>query len=253
MIDIKDFTHNQLRALYSTILDSGYTIVPFARYLAEKPFQNFVILRHDVDRKKSNALEIAKIENGLGICSSYYFRYPYTFDPRLITEISAMGHEVGYHYEVLAKTGGDYKKAIHLFKNELRIFREAVEVKTICAHGSPLSPHNNSDLWKTYPFERCGVSGDAQLSVDNPVSFFTDTGRSWDMRNNLRDSVTNAAITPGVRTTPELIAYIMREKPLALYLVVHPERWTSGGFAWDVQYCKDLVFNTGKMLIRRMR
>jgi hypothetical protein len=254
VIDIRDFTHNQLIALYTTIHRAGYTIIPFDRFLTNKSIsQKTVILRHDVDRKKHNALEIAKIENGLGICSSYYFRFPYTFDADLISKISSMGHEIGYHYEVLAKARGNYEKAILLFEQELQEFRKICPVKTICAHGSPLSQYDNRDLWKKNPFTRYGINGDAQLTIDSPVSFFTDTGRSWDMQNNLRDSITHTTITPGIRTTGDLIAHIRSVSPPILYLVIHPERWTAGGIAWHLQYNTDLVLNTGKRIIRRFR
>jgi hypothetical protein len=250
----KDFTHPQLRELYTVLMDCGYQILPFLTYLENPPAdKKYVILRHDVDRNRKNALEIATIEHELKIQSSFYFRYPSTFDPDLLPAISAMGHEIGYHYEVLAKTRGDDEKAILLFEEELREFRKICTVKTICAHGSPLSPSDNRDLWKKYSFTRFGIRGDAQLSVNAPVSFFTDTGRSWDMRNNLRDSVTNATITAGIRTTGDLIAHITRVAPPALYLVIHPERWTPGGFPWYLQYSRDLAFNCGKTIIRRFR
>jgi len=252
VIVIRDFTHTQINELYTTILDAGYIILSFDRFLREKPVdRKFVILRHDVDRNKENAWEIAKIENDLGICSSYYFRYPYTFDPHLITKISILGHEIGYHYEVLAKAGGDREKALKIFQNELQVFREVCDVKTICAHGSPLSSCDNRDLWKKYEFTHFGISGDAQLSMNTPVSFFTDTGRSWDIKNNLRDFVTNATITTDIRTTGDLIAHITRVTPPALYLVIHPERWTPGGLSWYFQYSRDLAFNCGKTIIRR--
>ena len=252
VMDIPDFTYSQLKTLYTTILDAGYVILPFDRYLAQKTVdQKFVILRHDVDRQKEHALELAKIENDLGISSCFYFRYPSTFDTDLLSAISALGHEIGYHYEVLAKTRGNYEKAIVLFERELQEFRKTCPVTTICAHGSPLSRYDNRDLWKKYSFTRFGICGDAQLSVTTPVTFFTDTGRSWDMHNNLRDTVVRATSPPGVRTTGDLISYIARTGPPALYLVIHPERWTSGGLSWYFQYSCDLAFNCGKTIIRR--
>jgi hypothetical protein len=254
VIDIRDFTQNQLITLYTIILRAGYNIIPFYRYLTDKPLdQKIVILRHDVDRNKNNAFEIAKIENDLGICSSYYFRYPYTFDPGLMAKISVLGHEIGYHYEVLAKAGGDQEKAIQIFQDELKVFRKVCEVKTICAHGSPLSRYDNRDLWKEDRFTRFGIRGDAQLSINTPVTFFTDTGRSWDINNNLRDTVVKATIPAGIRTTADLISYITPINPPALYLVIHPERWTAGGLSWYVQYSRDLAFNYGKTIIRRFR
>jgi hypothetical protein len=249
----KDFTHCRLHELYTALLDSGYQPIPFLRYLENPPADyKFVIIRHDIDRNRKNALAIAKIENALGVCSSYYFRYPSTFDPDLISAISAMGHEIGYHYEVLAKTRGEVKKAFDIFEKELQEFRKICTVKTICAHGSPLSRYDNRLLWEENPFSRFEISGDAQLSIKTPVTFFTDTGRSWDNQYNLRDTITNAPSTAGIRTTGDLIAYLNQTSPSALYLVIHPERWSAGGPAWYFQYGIDMAFNGGKIMIRRL-
>jgi len=62
-----------------------------------------VVLRHDIDGKLGNALRMAELEHELGIQSTYYFGFPYTFKPEIIGKIQALGHEVGYHYEVLSK------------------------------------------------------------------------------------------------------------------------------------------------------
>jgi hypothetical protein len=254
VVNIRDFTYTQLRNLYSELDKAGYSILSFKKYLTEKPpGQQFVILRHDVDRKKDNALKISEIEHEMGICSSYYFRYPYTFDPNLLTKISKMGHEIGYHYEVLAKTRGDQEKAIRLFEKELQAFRKVYDVKTCCAHGSPLSRFDNRELWKMNDFRKFGIYGDAQFSVENLIEFFSDTGRSWDSRNNLRDFVENSTTTAKLSTTEDLIGYIRRVTPQALYISIHPERWTAGGLSWHLQWCADSIYNTGRTIIRSLR
>ena len=38
-------------------------------------------------------------------------------------KIHDLGHEIGYHYEVLSKANGDYEKAMKLFEQELSEFR----------------------------------------------------------------------------------------------------------------------------------
>ena len=107
---------------------------------------------------------MAQQEHALGIRSSYYFRYPGTFRPDIIRKIRDLGHEIGYHYEVLSKTNGDYAKAIALFSEELEEFRKICPVKTICMHGSPLSKYNNRDLWERYDYHAYGIFGEAFLS-----------------------------------------------------------------------------------------
>ena len=107
---------------------------------------------------------MAELEHELGIQSTYYFRVPYTFKPDIIGKIRGLGHEVGYHYEVLSKANGDYEKAVELFEQELNEFRKICEVKTICMHGSPLSKYDNRDLWTRYDFRDFGIVGEAYLS-----------------------------------------------------------------------------------------
>ena len=149
---MRDFTLKKYEELCLALLDSGYTPLAVYSYLKGQKNKNnkLVVLRHDIDRKCGNALRMAELEHELGIQSTYYFRVPYTFKPEMIVKI--LGHEVGYHYEVLSKAKGDYEKAVELFEQELNEFRKIVDVKTIGMHGSPLSRYDNRDLWKRYDF-----------------------------------------------------------------------------------------------------
>ena len=98
-----DFTLDKYQEL-CTVIAENYTVYTVSEYLSEKPEGKIAVLRHDVDRKIKNSLNMAKREHEMGIRSSYYFRYPSTFKPDLIRKIRDLGHEIGYHYEVLSKT-----------------------------------------------------------------------------------------------------------------------------------------------------
>ena len=90
-----DFTIDTYRLLLETLLSKDYSFIPFAQYLKEPP-SRCIILRHDVDDRKLNSLQTAKIENKLGIRGTYYFRMvPESFDEGVIKQIHEMGHEVG--------------------------------------------------------------------------------------------------------------------------------------------------------------
>jgi hypothetical protein len=79
------------------------------------PESNYIILRHDVDSRPGMALKMAELENRKDICSTYYFRFTKNiFDPGIIRRVSDLGHEIGYHYEVLSKAGGNFEEAIRL-------------------------------------------------------------------------------------------------------------------------------------------
>ena len=82
---MRDFTLEKYKDLCLALLDSGYTPLTVYSYLVlegqKKKNNKLVVLRHDIDRKPKNALRMAESESELGIQSTYYFRFPYTFKP----------------------------------------------------------------------------------------------------------------------------------------------------------------------------
>ena len=250
---MRDFTMAKYGELCRILLGAGYTPVTVYQYLTDPPRGRTVVLRHDVDRKPENAMKMAELEHVLGITSTYYFRHPVTFVPEVIRAIHALGHEVGYHYEVLAKAGGDYEKAIGLFVRELEELRSLCDVRTICMHGSPLSRHDNRDLWKAYDFREFGVVGEAYLSMaGGDLRYLTDTGRNWGGKHSVRDVMPGAEPVP-VETTDDLACWIESSGTERLYLTVHPERWAVSEGEWATGYAMDLLVNAGKVVLVAMR
>jgi hypothetical protein len=166
-----DFNHTIYKKLLTTLQSQGfsfYTVAAYAQAKAEvmaevkvkvegssaqpepqpKPF---IILRHDVEAKYGNALKMAKVQNGLGINGTYYFRiYPHNGNGNegVILEIAALGHEIGYHYDDLSECKGDYEKAIHRFQKNLEYLRQFGPVTSASMEGAPLSKFDNRDLWR---------------------------------------------------------------------------------------------------------
>lgn len=251
-----DFTLVKYQKLCTNLLECGYSTLTVCDYLEKRDIidinlHHIAILRHDIDRKIRNALRVAELEHAMGIRSTYYFRYPSTFNPEIIRQIHGLGHEIGYHYEVLTKAKGDPEKAIHLFELELREMRVVCDIKTICMHGSPLSRYDNRDLWKHYDFRDFGIDGEAYLSLqDAGFRYFTDTGRCWNGKHSLRDVMPGAgAPLPQVETTNDLIDWIGSSGQDGLYLTVHPERWAADEGEWVTQSILDLIINSGKRII----
>jgi len=173
--------------------------------------------------------------------------------PGTTTEIQGLGHEVGYHYEVLAKAKGDFDAAIKLFTRELSEFNEICDVRMICMHGSPLSRYDNRDLWEAYDFREFGVVGEAYLSMaGRDLCYLTDTGRNWNGRHSVRDAMPGAG-SVSVETTDDLARWVGSAGAAGLYLTVHPERWAMSEGEWATGYVKDLVVNTGKAVLVAMR
>ncbi|KCZ72281.1 hypothetical protein ANME2D_01686 [Candidatus Methanoperedens nitroreducens] len=252
MIDF-DFTLTKYRDLCQAIVSSKYTPLTIHEYLTQAYSNNCIIMRHDVDRKPVQALKMARIEHDHGIRSTYYFRNTKeVFKPPIIKQIDELGHEIGYHYEVLDKAKGDAKKAIMIFEQDLEEFRKLVDVTTICMHGNPLTPWLNRDIWKVYKFNNFGIIGEAYLSIDyTRVSYFTDTGRAWNSsKYNIKDIIETRIYNNHVRSTDELIDLIRSGGQRDICTLTHPNRWTDNFGAWLIEHIYQNVKNVGKAMIK---
>lgn len=250
-----DFTFNKFRQL-SNAVAKNYSTISMSEYLcSDKLPEKFALIRHDVDRIPENSLKTAHLENELGIRATYYFRTTKNvFNSEIIKEISYLGHEVGYHYEVLSETGGNYKKAIELFEKHLNEFRNICNVKTICMHGCPLSKHDNRDLWKVYNFRDFGIIGEAYLSTGKELNYFSDTGRNWGLNNNLRDFIPGKTEYFSTEKTDELIELVGRGELANFYILTHPERWSLKFIDWSLYFGIDFAVNfvkKGLILVRK--
>lgn len=256
-----DFTLRIYRKLLTTLQHSGYRFVTFEQYceslLEERKEEPFVILRHDVDLKAKNSLRTAQIEHELGIKASYYFRVvPQSNQPEIIRAITALGHEIGYHYEDMAIAQGDVERAFAHFKKQLAYFRQFYPVRTICMHGAPTSKWDGRELWKHYDYRQEGIVGEPYFDVDfSQVFYLTDTGRCWDgYKVSVRDKIPQyqdqwTAKGWVYSTTQQLIRAIQKKQlPTHIMITTHPQRWTDNFLAW----LKELVMQSVKNAIKRI-
>jgi hypothetical protein len=250
----RDFTLDQYQAICLALQDAGYQIMTVAQYLVDVTKKARVaVLRHDVDRFPGRALHMARLEQRAGISSTFYFRATRSvFRPNIIRNITSLGHEVGYHYETLSKSKGDYPAALSLFEKELAEFRQVCPIQTISMHGSPLSSYDNRDLWKRYDFRQFGLAGEAYLSIDyHRLAYLTDAGRSWaDNPYNLRDRVTGDQTPAGIRSTGDLISAIREKRFEQICISAHPERWAGNLPEWLTSASLDLAGNSIKATLR---
>jgi hypothetical protein len=246
---MKDFSYEKYAVLCKELISSGYTILTVREYLSRRPDKNYAILRHDVDTKPHRALRMARFEHNMGISSTYYFRHTReVFRPQIIKEVADLGHEVGYHYEVLSTAKGDYSRAIALFIQELADFQEITPISTICMHGSPLSPYDNRDLWSTYAFRDYGIIGEAYLSMDADMYYCSDTGWRWDKKYKVRDHLQGNKEFDATTTDDVISAIRLRTVP-SLYLLVHPGNWASGRSEWIAAWGMNVMGNAVKSII----
>ena len=250
-----DFTFEIYADLIDVGLEAGYEFLTVREYLASETLpEQFVILRHDVDRKPENALAMARLEDEHGVASTYYFRtIEKTFRPEIIRTIERLGHEVGYHYEDMDRTEGDVEAAHDSFATELARLRNHATVDTVCMHGNPLTDTDNRDMWEDSSmddqFAEYDLFGEAYVSMDfEDVTYFSDTGRTWrggplkvkDQTMDVRDNQIQ------VDATEELIALLRSRRLPRLYLLSHPNRWARTQRELVVESAKDYAANVAK-------
>lgn len=226
-----------------------------ADYLREPPNDKIVLFRHDVDRLPQNSVKSAEIEHRLGIRATYYFRMiPGIFKPRLIRQVAALGHEIGYHYETLSQAKGKVDNAWLLFRRNLAHLRKIAPIETISMHGRPFSPHDNREIWKTYDFREAGIRGEAYLSLDySRIAYFTDTGRIWNnTKFNIRDQVKGPAL-PEFRNTRQMLKYIKNTGHQTICILTHPNRWSETAPEWIWNLLSDWLVNGAKLGIKQIR
>lgn len=255
----RDFTLIRYGDLLEAIIKANYTATTVYDYISSGP-ERCIILRHDVDRAINRSLEMARLEFDRGIKSTYYFRFQKdTFKPDFIGKIFDMGHEVGYHYEVVDKAGHDLEKSIEIFREELEAFRKITEVNTVCMHGNPLSPWSNLELWNKCDPGDFGLRGEPYISIDyKKVLYFTDTGRTWadpkilnkyfiDNKDFIDRSGINGKSKPGnIFSTNDLIRLIEGGKFPQICLLTHSNRWCDGYSGWAKELFFQKIKNVGK-------
>lgn len=254
MIDF-DFTLTKYKELCQVIVSSEYTPLTVHEYLTQEYLDKCIILRHDVDRVAKRALDMARLEHEYNIVSTYYFRHTEdVFHPEVIREIADMGHEIGFHYEVMDKAKGDTEKAIDIFKRELEELRNVADITTVCMHGNPLASWSNRDLWNKYDLKDFGIIGEPYLSLDyNKIMYLTDTGRTWaDLNIRVKDVVDTSDRSANFRfhgkiaSTDDVIKLIQAEDVPQICILAHPNRWCDSVAGWTKELIYQNVKNIGK-------
>ena len=251
---MRDFTIQMFRTVCSEIKKQGYVPITVEDYCSGDADSNRenIIFRHDVDRKIDTALRMATIENEMNIRATYYFRYtPEVFKPAIIQKIKELNHEIGFHYEVLDKTNGNYEQAIELFAKELKSMREIANVRTICMHGNPLKSWSNRDLWETYDYRKFGIIGEPYLSIDyNKFLYLSDTGRTWSGKYSVKDLV-EKTLSEKIRDTNDIINLIKSGRSPNICLLIHPNRWSDDPVEWFYELICQNIKNLGKRFLKR--
>ena len=238
-----------------------FTLEKYQSLLEALTMHEHFALRHDVDLRPDYSLRVAKMEERLGLQATYYFRtVKDSYDDEIIKEIALMGHRIGYHYECMATCNGNIDAAFQDFVQNLERLRKLAPVATACAHGSPRSKWNSTDMWKQYDIHALGITFEPMMDTDfSTTLYLTDTGGRWDgYRVSVRDKVPqyqkqweDAGLS--FRHTDDIIHAINSiEHPIhqkELLINTHPQRWMPFGLGWIRENALQKAKNTIKYII----
>lgn len=163
-------------------LKKSHRLGPFS--LAGRTAGPYVILRHDVDGSLVPALRMASLERDLGVRSTFFVGFSMKYynlfeegDLARLRALSAMGHEIGLHYDALAyrRQGATDRR---ILDDELRLLGRLAgsPVRVIARHNVNLSGKD--------PFE----GSRRPLNAYNPEFFrdalyISDSCRAWYLRD----------------------------------------------------------------------
>ena len=100
-----NFTYKHFEETANLAKKLGFSFFAMHDFLAKKPRDKFIVMRHDIDLSLRHALKMAEFENKLGINSTYFIRIGKPVNPffeenaDIIRKIAELGHEIGIHYD----------------------------------------------------------------------------------------------------------------------------------------------------------
>mgnify|MGYP001191941076 CR=1 FL=1 len=109
------FSPKGYEKLINGLLERGYKVRDF---LEADPAQSHLVLRHDIDMSLEAAVEIAKLENRLGIAAHYFVLLRTEFynifsknGLQAIEDIVGLGHKIGLHFDASLYTNEELESA----------------------------------------------------------------------------------------------------------------------------------------------
>ena len=211
---------------------------------AERPV---VVVKHDIEAEPDKALKTAQIESENGLRATYYFHGFFLQDTRAVRcmrAIQQLGHEIGYHYDVLDCNNGDFEMARRQFDKYLSGFANiGVEIETVCPHGNPLKQrdgwNSNKDFFKEesireqYP-KIFDIVNDIPARTPG-FNYISDAGFSFKTIADIRDN-DKPGITPiGDREVSVADIIEVCERGPVSVISVHSHRMSDFGLALTVR------------------
>lgn len=196
------------------------------------------VIKHDVEANLPLSLKLAQIEADCGHFATYYFQGDLLLRDgaaEIVKEISDLGHEAAYHYDVLDSCDGDFAAATQEFEqyHAALVAITAEPLRTVCPHGNPTKVRDgwrsnkdffrNQDVREAYPDIR-DIVVDFDSLMPNGI-YISDAGYALRRIGNIsgNDLSNDTAINDGKAIDWTDVAGLVAAGD-SVVLSVHPHR-----------------------------
>ena len=188
--DLEEYCDILLQAL-----EEGFAFQTFSDYL-DNPQRKVILLRHDIDVSLEYGMQMARIEQHLGITSTFFVRlhsYFYNLleeeNMKRLAELAEMNFEVGIHQEIYKFTA-DRQELIDILKIEKKLV-EAIIGKQILGVATHVPKKNVIKMTPDFlPKPVFAIAQAVRFLIKMPFLFLIPTkngsgipsGRPWQSR-----------------------------------------------------------------------
>ena len=183
------------RALLQIFVDSGFSFFTHAHFFEYGAFDGKAMyLRHDADRNIEIALLMARIENEMGIKSTYYLLPPGDYEQlenyygaivgdRLVPsarlkevalEIAGLGHEIGLHNDFVQLSEKLGRRVEDVILEQIAYFGSiGIAIRGTASHGS--------EFVKGHGFINYQIFSECKQAKNEPRSLTLSQGRTFEL------------------------------------------------------------------------
>ena len=200
--------------------------------------EDYVLMRHDVEFNISRAFELAKIESGYGVKSTFLFQVlssaynPFsTVNKHIIRQIKDFGHDVGLHFYVTHIEDGSTDQLHEQLVTQKKLFEDGLNMdcNIFSYHRPPKWVLENRDD------EICGMINAYGKSFfefsPNPkeIIYLADSQHKW--------------------TYGHPLEHISSGK---LQILTHPDEWTHNGDSDNKEYFANIIKDHTKNFVETL-
>lgn len=171
-----DFTYDAYKNLIFLLRENGYEITD---YLNCDKYEKCAILRHDIDNDLNKALTLAKIEQEIGVKSTYFVLLATQFYniaekecKEKVLKIKELGHNIGLHFDEQNYEHCDVESKIE-FEAEIMSNILGIQIKTVSMH----RPSRNT-LVANYELNGTLINSYGSKFFDN-FKYISDSRHCW--------------------------------------------------------------------------